>query len=1232
MSLSLQKMATKKPLALQEMAGVKTESLPTSPVLPEGVVSSEPIPEHLQRTVRQQMERAERFKKEGYHPFASQIPIDIGRAGAAAMRASRIDRLIPGSKERAIAAKQFLEKKKWHEKFPEAAGAGLEAYAELLLLAPVLSKMGVLSKLPKGATFTDKAFETAKLFGGFNLTKELRDVVTGDYEGGGAIRTLTSMVWGAVISMAVSGVGAVWSKLRPVEQDEALKLLGLKKGASEQEIRRAAQKLAMKTHPDKVVGQVNQFKKIMQARDELLKKGGKFKDVVYRGKAPVSAPKLSSLAKRPQPKPPSEAAIASPKAKMGEFIDFREKPLNEWGVRVFAQGDIGKKRFRISKMPDEKSYRIAEMGYGEVARFDNVDEAVDALKEGVLQQNEFVFRQDKIGFGIRPKIIPSEITSETVAKWAPETKPPVKAPIAPPKAVEGKVGKEYVVVRRKLPEGKIRWEAYNLEGERLASAPRITGKGSISDKFYRRKGVYQEVAGFELMAEEDTKVTADWIKKHLASPKAVEAKPKGKVSKKMAKGFVDLSPIADAGEQVRTTADKLAKATTRFTGLEPKLRQTLIKYEENVREIPKIAATEAIKKFGKLTEAQETAIRNHQEQPLKYDLPKELLKPYTELVVGQNKAGKILEEMGYPADWPNTYIKRMEAKLKRLQARKEPDPILEEVVRESIREAKGLRYLHHFYKNISVGKRIRRWASKAITKKPRALLGRKIPTLEKAAEIGLEPAPLAVSYAHMMDSALRAQAANELIKAVNNNPNLSLPEDKAPADWVRLDERIFPATVQRLAWIESGKPVGIMKFRKYPAPVADALEEIAYARGGHALERAYDKLNFALKIIGFYNPVIMTKNDLVQGWRATGLKYFPHLVKGLNTFIKKGAEYQKLREYGLFNNVVNYTPTAVQITENMLDVIRRGKTRAYMKRAKKWLNPITLLRDFNEATTWNMDEIMRIACYNGIKNTSMAKGLSDFEVVEMANDFMVNYGKTPKELKRWLNKAFFVPTYRIGNLRVFWGRMARHPWRYKGPLLRTIAYKMFIWTALPAIVAAAIKWATNRKVAVKTERGYRLVIHNPETNKDTVYALSDPLLEGAKLTQRPLLHSLSLNLAPLPSLLVRLMNGPRWKNSKDPFGEFFKLGTPIYRDIVNWTDKDKTIPQKILTQLAIAYVYTRSHREADKETANVAFAKALSIWTDWKMQKESLQTMVTGRRPKKSLEDEEAKRLRGMKL
>ena len=700
----------------------------------------------------------------------------------------------------------------------------------------------------------------------------------------------------------------------------------------------------------------------------------------------------------------------------------------------------------------------------------------------------------------------------------------------------------------------------------------------------------------------------------------------------MRPGFIDFGPLVDAGPQVKQVSEKATKLIRRFGGLDPDVRKVFIEYEEQLRELPKVVAKDAIEKFGHLSVEEENLIQQHREQPKKFpDLPDDLTPTLKVLETGIEEYGRRLEELGYPADWPNTYLKRLEKKMERELGRVEVDVLKVTNLEHAIEEAKDLQYLHHFYETDPVGKRIIGRFRRSISKRPKGVLGRTIPTLEKAKELGLTPAPLAVSYAHMAHEVARAELANDLITAINLNKDLSLPEELAPKEWVRIDERIFPASVQHQAFVnEEGKPIHIKKFRKYPIPIAEALEEIAYTRNFSALERAYDKLNFGLKIIGFYNPVVMTKNDAVQLWRAGGVKgaiplLLPQMEGGplhiqppraIQIWAEKGPEYQKLRKAGLFNNIVSYKPAVVEVTQNMLNHIRETSGEKAARIAAKWLNPVNIpknLREVNDISTWNMDEIMRIATYEAVKDTPMLEGMTDFEKIEWVNDAMVNYGSIPKETKRWINKAMFTPSYRIGNFSFFWRNVAPHPWRMKGPLLRTVGYKMFIRWGLPAIISAVIAYKINEKRDVRTEKGYKLVIHNPETNVDTVYSLSDPLLEGVKITQRPFTDTIALNLAPVPSLLIRLLGGPRRRQSRDPFGEFFKLGTPVYRDIVNWTDPDKTVPQKLLTQFAIAYVYTRRGREEDKDKIVVAMAKTLAIWTDWKEQAAKVKQVISGR-------------------
>lgn len=693
-------------------------------------------------------------------------------------------------------------------------------------------------------------------------------------------------------------------------------------------------------------------------------------------------------------------------------------------------------------------------------------------------------------------------------------------------------------------------------------------------------------------------------------------------------GFVDLTPLADAGTQIRTISEEVTKVTTRFTGLDAPVRKAFIEYEEQIKELPKIAANISQESgFADLTKEQEQLLENFVEQADKFpdkfpeELPTELAPAYLNLTRGLANAKARLNDIGVAADWPEGQIKFLKEKLTQLEQVEQPDEIRIAQIEKSIEDLTDLNYLHHAYSK-TPNESIKRWfGQKKITRRPVGLLGRKFPTLESAEAEGFVRAPLAVSYADMWHKVMRAEQADALIKAINDNPNLSMWAEEAPSDWVTVPEEIFPASRTHSTYTEGGKIKHRVRTRKYPAPVADALLELTYTRGTHAIEKAYDKFNLTMKLVGFYNPVVMGKNDAVQMWRASGAKGFVSLPKAMKTFLAKGSDYHKLRKGGLFNNVVNYGPSVEVLAQNMVDHVRLTSGEKAARTAAKWLNPKNFLQNLSQvqqSTTWNMDEVIRIATYHAVEDSGMLEGLSEFEKIEWVNDAMVNYGKLPKETKRWLTKVAYVPTYRIGNFRFWWGTLAKHPWKFKGPILRTLGYKTFIQWGLPAMVASIIAFKTKRrfdevKGDVFVERGYRLVIHNPENNSDTVYALSDPLLEGAKLSQREFRRTLELNMAAAPAFLLRVLRGRKRTASEDPLGEFFKLGTPFYRDIVTATSKDKNKVQKMLTHLAIAFTYKRQGREKDKVNMYDQAARTLSVWTDWQAQKADLKAIWTGK-------------------
>lgn len=185
-------------------------------------------------------------------------------------------------------------------------------------------KTGLLGKLPKDVSVLMRAAEAGKLFGLAATADEISklastkiDPTETEYGFEGPRAVARDIAIGAALSVALSGVSAVWKKLAPTEISRALKLLGLKKGATDAEIRKAAQKLALKYHPDKVKGRIKDFREMIKARDLL--KEGEVKDIVYRGAKVTLKPKLlAGEVGKPAVKPvtaPAKAPTVAPAAK-----------------------------------------------------------------------------------------------------------------------------------------------------------------------------------------------------------------------------------------------------------------------------------------------------------------------------------------------------------------------------------------------------------------------------------------------------------------------------------------------------------------------------------------------------------------------------------------------------------------------------------------------------------------------------------------------------------------------------------------------------------------------------------------------------------------------------------------------------------------------------------------------------------------------------------------------------
>ena len=74
----------------------------------------------------------------------------------------------------------------------------------------------------------------------------------------------------------------------------------------------------------------------------------------------------------------------------------------------------------------------------------------------------------------------------------------------------------YIEVRRRMPGGKIQWEAYSPDGKLLLRpAKRSCGPGSNAETLNRRKQICSRVYCCDIPAEIGTHVTAEYIRSEI---------------------------------------------------------------------------------------------------------------------------------------------------------------------------------------------------------------------------------------------------------------------------------------------------------------------------------------------------------------------------------------------------------------------------------------------------------------------------------------------------------------------------------------------------------------------------------------------------------------------------------------------------------------------------------------------------------------------------------------------
>ena len=575
---------------------------------------------------------------------------------------------------------------------------------------------------------------------------------------------------------------------------------------------------------------------------------------------------------------------------------------------------------------------------------------------------------------------------------------------------------------------------------------------------------------------------------------------------------------------------------------------------------------ESLIKFFKesfpITPEEGKLLSHHREQPLKYPIS-DKLKSYAERIdklldvsKKEIESRKLLKEF-----FPQSFIKKTTKKilehqeiipiLKRESAIKRHQEAIKKL-EEYKKFLKELQYLPHLYLPKQQIERavLKLLPEGKITSKFRAnlskLKGRKIDTLDKAKKLGFLPEEdIRIILATHFEYVFRKCAIYDTIESLKQNKKVILSEKEAPEDWNKL-------VISQLDG-----------YRVHPL-LARAIEDFAISYNDGIIWRGYDAVNSLGKAIIFYNPIILPFWDIFQAYGAGSIKpwrpiYSAKLIiNGLKDVINKGELYQESIKGGAYGTpkVGHYSPPM----EETMKIVINQMDKKYPK-WKKLIEKITgekvslktatiipSLYKTNRRLTWFLDRVLRTATLRHALN----KGMSMEEAIDYTNNFHANYNIFTKRSKKWLNRIFLVPTYKVNMLINLPHKIMRNTGKLATDIIhgrKTTAqsrqYAFAIFRIL-GLIAGVLTFAAWRKYRLK--EGYRLVkkLEKPYISKEgkiikeRVITLPGPFFEWPKVIRRIKEQKLAASymyMAKIPQIGWSLARNRNWRGEK-----FFEEG------------------------------------------------------------------------------------------
>jgi len=452
---------------------------------------------------------------------------------------------------------------------------------------PLPSTVGALGK-------AGHALQIGLIYG---TASELSKGIRGQESYRGTISVLEDGIIIAGLSLIGSGIGGIWQKLKPTEQRKALKLLGLKPGATEKQINAAARKSFLRYHPDKIRGMQIEFEKAVRARNILLNPDYG-KDIIYRGRAPSTAKLLMGVTKEGVPikpaKPPikiepAPVVLAAKPALVAKptpleiiappDVPTTVKPLaKDELVKIIKEASKGKKHFvdllltEIHKLPltdEEFDKFMKEMRPG----FVDIEPFVNSLK--LAHDWMFTFAEARRMEGFKKWVL-----AELGGEEQPEFFTKLMESYGKRNAA---VEKAISVLKRVVPENLTAEEAMELaiiyEDKRL-SPPEgleetLKGFAGLLDKIEKRsieEGIFKQTFQERMIAENEIKIEALREKFPEKSKKITELVAENELLREIrylphsivARRTIEAKLAELKGEERKTYLDSIARISAKF--------------------------------------------------------------------------------------------------------------------------------------------------------------------------------------------------------------------------------------------------------------------------------------------------------------------------------------------------------------------------------------------------------------------------------------------------------------------------------------------------------------------------------------------------------------------------------------------------------------------------------------------------------------------------------------------